>query len=172
MYFTMKKYFFDMQRVTDAVDAATRRALSKAGSFIRRDARQSMRKAKIKSKPGNPPHVHKGQVKRFLFFAYEPDTASVIIGPEKISGVTSKTALHALEYGGETTMVIGKRHRRRYWWQKAPHNEYRQIIIQARPFMGPALKKNQPLIASGWRNEVSGVVQPYMGPGSEQQEAA
>jgi hypothetical protein len=100
----VKRLFFDRAEVIGAMDKATRAALIKAGSFIRRRARSSMgAKVKDKTPPrpaGNPPRVRRGQLKNLLFFSYDPGARSVVIGPEKF-GRGEVPRLH--EFGGTVT---------------------------------------------------------------------
>ena len=101
------------------------------------------------SKPGKPPFAHKtsskvkvnkkGVAKRtgysllrdFIFFAYEPLSHSVIIGPALLNGSVNKgpeTVPAVLEYGGQA--VITKRGK-----YGASTRKFR---ISARPYMRPA----------------------------------
>ncbi len=77
----MKTLFFDTPRVQREADAASRAALSRAGAFIRRRAKTSSRKRKGLSRPGQPPHSHAGRPRRLIFFAWDPATESLVIGP-------------------------------------------------------------------------------------------
>jgi hypothetical protein len=97
----MKQLFFDSKKVRRAVDRTTRRVLSRFGAFVRRAARSSIRKRKRVSEPGNPPSSHTGLLRRFIWFAYEPDKRSVIIGPARLTGDAMGEAPEALEYGGK-----------------------------------------------------------------------
>lgn len=92
--------FFDDKAILRAVDKGTRKALSKWGAYVRSDARRSLRKATKKkpaSRPGEPPRIHTGELKRFLFFAYDLGTKSVVVGPQRLAKIGS--APEALEYG-------------------------------------------------------------------------
>lgn len=75
--------FFDRAAVIAKLDPAKRKALSKAGAYVRRTAKGLMRKRKGHSPPGKPPAVIKGSLKRRLFFAFDRTSESVVIGPEK-----------------------------------------------------------------------------------------
>ena len=78
--FEVKQLFFDSPKVVRAVDRTTRRVLSKFGAFVRRTARSSIRKRKRTSEPGSPPSSHTGLLKRFIFFGYDAQKRSVVIG--------------------------------------------------------------------------------------------
>jgi len=139
--------FFDSKAVTSRVDAATRKVLSRFGAFVRASARQSIRKSKGVSVPGSPPKSHTGLLKRFIFFSYEFARRSVVIGPEKVN-VRGDAILSALEKGGRTTIRNRRRRGRRTKRRK-------EVRIQARPFMGPALVKNAPQLPGMWRDSVT-----------------
>jgi len=135
--------FFDAERVVRAADTATRRNLSKAGAFVRTAARSSVRKRKANSVPGQPPSSHTGLLKRFIFFGYDADRKTVVVGPMRLNQKIG-AALEALEHGGQAVVVTGRRRRRKR----------RRIRIAARPFMGPALKKEAPKFAGMWAKSV------------------
>src|SRR6478609_7910736 len=101
--FAVTSFFFDKAIVKNAMDSASYKALLKAGSYIRTRARSSMRRRKRASAPGAPPSVHKGFLKNFTFFSWDPATRSVVVGPEKLDSVVAKDAPNALEFGGESS---------------------------------------------------------------------
>ena len=70
-----------------------------------------MRKAKGPSKPGKPPHVHRGDLKRLLFFSYDPATRSVVVGPTPFNGPA--LVPRTLELGGQSAKHPNKRRRMR-----------------------------------------------------------
>lgn len=78
---TAAKFFFDRARVQSAVDAGTRKVLSRFGAYVRTRARSSLRKRTAASAPGTPPSVHSGEIKKFLYFVFEPASKGVVIGP-------------------------------------------------------------------------------------------
>lgn len=135
--------FFDSERVVRAANAANRRNLSKAGAFVRRTARSSIRKRKRISAPGQPPSSHTGLLKRFIFFGYDAGSKSVIIGPMRLNSKAGM-APEALEHGGRSVVVTGRRGRRKR----------RRIRVHARPFMGPAMEKELPKFPKLWSNSV------------------
>jgi hypothetical protein len=135
-----KEGFFDRKKVMDAVGRGKRKVLSKFGSFVRQRARSSIRKRKGISAPGSPPSSHVGLIRRFLFFSYDADRDSVVIGPARLGGTVDPDALPALEYGGPSTAISrGKR---------------RKIAVKARPFMGPAFEAEKPGLPAMWRDSI------------------
>jgi len=138
----IKKMFFDRPKVQRAADKAKRGVLSKAGAFIRQTARTSIRKRKKASPPGNPPHSHVGLLKRFIFFGYDKQSESVVVGPAKLTNSTD--APHTLEFGGTTTVESRRRGKK----------TKRRARIQKRPFMGPAMEKELPKFPDLWRNSI------------------
>lgn len=138
--FEIKKLFFDRQAVISKVDAATRKVLSKFGAFVRRSAKSSIRKRKKPAPPGQPPSSHTGLLKKFIFFGYDPERQSVVIGPTRLNQKGKGEAPPLLEYGGKTTLVRrGKKKRTTY---------------KARPYMGPAFEKEEPQLPAMWRGSV------------------
>jgi len=135
--------FFDSSSVINAVDKATRKALSKFGAFVRTSARSSIRRRKGVSKPGQPPYAHQGDIKRILF-AYDPQSQGVVIGPIKFNGKVGQ-APKTLEFGGSLTV---KR------VNKKGKETTKRVQVAARPFMNPALMKNLPQLPELWRNQV------------------
>lgn len=157
--------FFSSQAVIKAVDAATRRVLSRFGSYVRQRARSSIKKApkidastgaKLRgrrrtgqrvedaaSQPGRSPYGHGSQVlKRFIFFAYDPGRKSVVIGPARVGGTVDSDSLPALEYGGPSTI------------ESRRGGPRRRIRIEARPFMGPAFDEEVRRLPPNWRDSV------------------
>lgn len=140
IHFEFKKLFFDRQAVISKVDAATRKVLSKFGAFVRRSAKSSIRKRKKPAPPGQPPSSHTGLLKKFIFFGYDPERQSVVIGPTRLNQKGRGEAPPLLEYGGKATLVRrGKKKRTTY---------------KARPYMGPAFEKEKPQLPAMWRGSV------------------
>lgn len=125
-----KRSFFDAEKVMKAMDRAERKALSRAGAFVRTRARSSIRRRKRPSEPGTPPSDHGGALKRLLFFAYDEASRSVVVGPALFGGGRSAgqspPAPAVEEFGGTVNVTSrkGKKLALRY---------------PPRPFMGPAL---------------------------------
>jgi hypothetical protein len=138
--FRIKEMFFDRKAVTSAVDRAARKVLSKFGAFVRTAARSSIRKRKKASQPGQPPSSHVGTLKRLIFFGYDPSRKSVVIGPTPL-GSGSAEAPPLLEYGG-----TAKRKNRK--------GKNVTATYRARPFIGPALEKEEPKLPAMWANSV------------------
>ena len=136
-----KSMFFSSRRVISATDRATRRVLSKFGAYVRRAAKSSIRKRKAISAPGKPPSSHTGLLKRFILFGYDPAKRSVVIGPLRLTRGGRGDAPRALEEGGTSRMVRrgGKK----------------RVKIKARPYMGPAMEKEEPKLPRMWRDSVS-----------------
>ena len=133
-----KGMFFDRKAVTSAVDRAERRVLSRFGAFVRRGARSSIRRRKRISEPGQPPSSHTGLLKRNIFFLYEPQRSSVVIGPVLLGKGTDAPRL--LEHGG----VVTRRKRKRRV----------RVKYKPRPFMGPAFEREKPKLPKMWRDSV------------------
>lgn len=169
---TVKNLFFDRALVAREVGKANAKALSKAGAFVQRRARSSMRRRKKSSAPGTPPsaHAESGDTRSLkkILFAYDNNNQSVVVGPLRLNGEQgSVPALH--EFGGtrpRDVVRIGNR------WQVMQHGHTRikgkwtfvgdgkrqvkkiQARYPARPFMGPALAAEAPKFPSLWAGSV------------------
>lgn len=138
-----KNFFFDRGVVLRAVNRAKRTALSKAGAFIRRTAKSIIAPRKRVSRPGQPPSSHTGLLKRLIYFAWDPGSESVVIGPERADRMGQQPSV--LEFGGRSTVT---RHRR-------GRVEKHDVTIDARPYMGPAMQENLDVIPRQWEGAVS-----------------
>jgi hypothetical protein len=130
--------FFDREKVKNAVDAGTRRVLSKFGAFVRQRAKTSIRKRKGTSPPGSPPYSHVGLLRKFILFAYDPQRKSVVIGPTLIRAGSEAPRL--LEYGGEAV--------------RRTKTKTRRLRYRPRPFMRPAFEAEKPQLPALWKNSV------------------
>jgi len=129
---SVKKMFFDRAAVRRNVDVRTRKVLSKFGAHVRQTSKRSIRKRKGTSQPGNPPFSHTGTLKRFIFFGYDQSRRSVVIGPVIVPGKKG-VAPSVLEYGGRINHPDGFR-----------------ADIKARPYMGPAFKREIENLPNIW----------------------
>jgi hypothetical protein len=147
--------FFDKPAILNSVDAGTRQFLSKFGAFVRTRARSSIRTRKTPSEPGTPPSSHEGTLKKYIYFGYDQNVRSVVIGPEKTNQVffngdgrpVTGTVPEVLERGGEIRILEVFKYGR---WQRADLRSRRSIAglktrlrtvkIEARPYMGPAFE--------------------------------
>ena len=88
-----------------AAAKAMRRALSRAGAYIRGMAMRSIKIDPLPSDPGSPPHSRKGQLKRSIGFNVEGGDG-VVIGPQAswIAGIG-----HTQEFGGRETKTFKRR---------------------------------------------------------------
>ena len=158
-----KAGFFDRRAVMAATDNATRQVLSKFGAFVQRRAKSSIRAPgadrdapKIRnaqgrlvfrrlraSKPGDPPFSRTGLLKKFIFFSFDSDRRSVVIGPTLINKPTG--APETLEYGGT---VDAPR-----WW-KQDGKPMRRVRIEKRPYMQPAFDKERKSMPQMWKDAI------------------
>ena len=120
--------FFDRATVIEKVRDGTKSTLAKAGAFVRTRARSLLRRRKRSAQPGQPPSDHGGYLKRWIFFAYEAATQSVVIGP-RLFRSSRPTVPQLLEGGGEIA-------RHRSSGKPATYSKF--------PFMEPALEAERP----------------------------
>ena len=135
----IKGMFFDSKKVLSAVDKGTRKVLSKFGAFVRTTARHSIRQRKAVSKPGQPPSSHVGTLKRLIFFGYDVERRSVVIGPTPFQGTAEAPPL--LEYGGRAR-------------RKDRRGKNVTATYKPRPFIGPAFEQEKPKLPAMWQNSV------------------
>ena len=166
----MKDFFFDRQAVKDRMTKANRKALSKAGAFIRRRARSSLRRRKKRSEPGQPPSVHTSDrvaTLKNILFAYEPQAETLVVGPVKLNrqallgpqlGSTTVPQVH--EFGATVKIreaKVGNQWRSgRRRIRRGQPVRVRQVKYAERPFMGPALEAEQEHIPDAWSGTVGG----------------
>ena len=131
-----KTMFFDRAKIKRKVDVRTRKVLSKFGAFVRQTSRKSIRKGKGTSKPGRPPFSHTGVLKKFIYFGYDTDRRSVVIGPVIAPGKVGK-APAALEHGGKVSLPFGN-----------------QADIAPRPFMKPAFDEELKQVPKLWADSI------------------
>jgi len=132
-----KSAFFDRKAVTDAIDAGTWKVLSKFGAYVRTRAKTSMLERETSSPPGKPPRSWAGDLKRLIFFAYDPGSKSLVVGPIPFR---KGEAPRLLEHGGTTTVKTksGSKAKR----------------YRGNPFMAPAAKAELP----GFENSLRGMI--------------
>ena len=130
---SVKNYFFNAKWIRERMDGLTYNVFRRFGAFVRQRAKSSIlkRKSGKSSIPGRPPRSHTGALRKNIFFAFNPATTSVVIGPVLLEGRkyehlkhNTKTVPEALEFGGPS-------------W--APHR-IKIIEIRKRPYMWPAFK--------------------------------
>lgn len=137
-----KEMFFDRSEIIAKLDAATRKVLGNFGGYCRRVARNSMRKARGPSQPGQPPHVHTGLLKNGIAYGYDASAGSVVIGPTPLKGMGIVPPL--LEYGGRAMRRV----------RAGKKRKDKMVTYAPRPFMGPAFDKTLPQLPAMWAGSV------------------
>lgn len=67
--------------------------------IAKREGRPKLKLPFAPSRPGEPPRVRAGLLKRFLYYAFDSQSKSVVVGPAKLGGQTGDVP-GVLEYGG------------------------------------------------------------------------
>jgi hypothetical protein len=129
-------------KVTNAYLKAERQVLTKAAARGRSIARRAMRKRNRAARPGEAPSVRRGELKRFLLFAYEPARHVALFGPKKLGG--SGDTPEALEHGKTTGRMVGRGKNRRR----------QSVAYEKRPAMVPALQDISPGLPAMWKNAI------------------
>jgi len=150
----MKSCFFDRASVKYRVDRRSRQVLAKFGAFVRRTAKQSIRKRKRSSMPYRPPSSHTGLLRRFIWFAYDRQRQSVVIGPVRLSERNRGAAPEALEYGGTARVEHRDRGNKRRFQTALRKQTTTTTRIQPRPFMNPAFEQEKKRLPSLWRDSI------------------
>ena len=114
--------------------------------LLRHVVRSFGKKSRVRNRQGTAPageapFQHLGLMARFLFFSFDPERKSVVVGPVRLSQNTG-TTLQALEYGGPSMVFdpIGK--------------VRRSVTISKHATMGPAMAAELPGLPALWRNSV------------------
>jgi hypothetical protein len=170
--FKQTKAFFDRPAVIRAIGRAEAAYLSRAGAFVQRRARSSIRRRKKPSAPGQPPSAHskRNPSLKTILFAFESKRESVIVGPVKLNQVEfaiqgTTTVPSRLEFGGGATIREERyRNSRSGTWFRRDgrrrvdneRKEYRtrRVTYAKRPFMGPALKAEAKNFPDLWANAI------------------
>ena len=141
--------FFDPKKVLAAADRAHQQVQAKFGAFARRTMKSSLRYKTGKSAPGRPPNVHRSRgftkaklnaktggtsrqtlspLRELIFFARDPSTNSVVVGPVKFGG-RGGIAPGLLEKGGTGT------------FKDSRTGELKSGLWKPRPFVRPAAER-------------------------------
>ncbi len=104
-------------------------AMGHAAAAIRLTARRSIRRRQKPSRPGDPPHTRKGQLRRAIIYHVDRQRQRAVIGPA-YTGVGRSAISH--EFGGH----------------------YRRERFPRRAFMGPALERNRDRLPQHWRASI------------------
>jgi hypothetical protein len=139
----LRKFVLESSRVQTAYLQAEKRVLTRAAARGRVMARRRMQKRNRPSAPGEGPSVRKGQLKRFLIYAYETEKHVSLFGPRKLAGANQNTP-EVLEKGLTAPRKVGRGRNRR---SKA-------IRFQKRPAMQPALAELTPGLPAMWKNAI------------------
>ena len=131
--------WFDRDYVLKHVDEARQKKLSRFGYFVMRDARQLIKHRKRSSKPGESPTNWSDLLKRFIYFNYEKQTRSVVIGPYRLPASREDPPIPAaLELGG----IVRNRRAKR------------PVRIRPRPYMQPAFDRQLRKMGDDWRDSI------------------
>jgi hypothetical protein len=128
-----------IEEFVDTVKKTVKDRLMKFGAIVRQNDRSSIKPVSLKaaklaggkevySQPGKPPLSKFGFLRELIFYAWDPVSETVVIGPKKIRNTNAPAVL---EYGGKQTVQTGKGVKR--------HTE--TVNILARPHTNPALEK-------------------------------
>jgi hypothetical protein len=142
-----KGAFFTADWVKRRLGPVVARVLSSFGAGVMKRAQWSIRSAKGSAKEGEPPHSHSGLLRDFLFFAFDPETETVVIGPARLGGRGAAQTPGILERGGPSVRIMGwktiKGQRR-----LVPVNK--PVRIKKHPYMAPAFAVMEKQLPELW----------------------
>lgn len=102
-----KRFYFDRKAVADIVGKDAAKSLGRAGAFVQRRARSSLRRRKKTSNAGQPPSVHSQDsyaTLKNIQFQFVPASMSVFVGPVLLNG-SSGTPVPGLHERGLSAQV-------------------------------------------------------------------
>ncbi len=144
------KFTDTSKRLLQAKDKAAFKNLRHAGFSIRKDVVGSFIRAKGPSKPGTPPHRHRGRLARSIWF--DADKTEMVVGPAYSrlnSGGLPPWVGRMHEFGG--TFGGGK-------WRTAAKTKTGKVrkaaVYPARPYMAPALERAKARFHRDWRSSI------------------
>lgn len=156
------KFTNNSKAVTKAKETAAYKNIGHALGSIRKDVRASMVSAKGPSKPGEPPHVHRGRLRGAILFSYDKEDESGVVGPKYMASERGGKGygypplvgmIH--EFGGT---FPGKRQRRApkgMTWAEYLRKPVKARVFPARPFMAPALERATVRMAGQWKSSIT-----------------
>ena len=165
---SVKRSFFDRAAVINEIGKWNAAALGKAGAYVQRRARSSMRRRKKPSAVGSPPSAHSTDAVASLkniWFAYDRENQSVVVGPLRLNQVqqswitganTTVPGIH--EFGDVVTVREVSSNKGKTWRRRDMRRNprtwetfrQRRAVYKPRPFMAPALAKEMPNFPSLW----------------------
>ena len=151
-FIQVKGMFFDRRGINTAMDRMKSRFLDRAGAYVMKVARRSIKSSDKPSQPGEPPHGHNDQqLGRNIYFGLDRTTQQCVIGPINLRTKGARpvrgTIPRTLERGGQIWVqevyqfgrwqrVTSRGNRNRF---NGLPTRLRKARVEARPFMGPAL---------------------------------
>jgi len=127
------RWSFRGRKLQKKVEQSNFQNIGHAAATLRMIARRSIRKRKRPAPEGEPPHTQTKRLKTSILYAVDRRRESAIIGPSyHVIGVAGAEHEHGRRFRG-----------------RRPQQD-------ARPFMGPALKKAAPRMPRFWRASLVG----------------
>jgi hypothetical protein len=137
-------YFLDRPKVAAMLTRNEQRFLNRVGGQYRLVVKRSMRSGKATKRkdesyaaPGQPPRYHTKLLRDNIFYQYDPEKSTVIVGSRKLNG-TDGNIPRVLEFGG-TAQGRKKRDRDRNLYGQyltAVRFETFSYQMRPRPFVG------------------------------------
>ncbi len=132
----ISKSFFDRPAVERAAAKASSFNLGKFGAFVRQTAQKSIAERPGIAPPGHPPYSHTGLLKKNIFFAYDKESKSVVVGAIPINTDAPSGVPLLLEEGGQVS------------------RGGRTVTYSPRPYMLPAFNRERADMSRFWRGTI------------------
>jgi hypothetical protein len=133
--FDFKSSFFDNAVVKKDIDRRTQWVFARFGNYVRQAARKRIKKRKRKSRPGEGPTNQTGLLRGNIFFAYDKDGRTLVVGAQAI--YSTPFIPERLEYGAVYRNYEGK-----------------MVTLLPRPYMRPAYEEKEPYLRTLWEQSV------------------
>jgi hypothetical protein len=134
---TARAGFFDRESVLKAMDRKTRKCLSRIGGYLRKVAIRSLPFDDRISLAGHAPRSHLGLLRKMLFYSYDAQAKSVVVGPLLFRNKLQTPGAQLLEQGGDVEA-------------KTKDGKTTILHYRPRPFMQPALQRSLPYIGEAF----------------------
>lgn len=132
--------FLDNPKIQKYLDQKTKKVFVRFGGTVRKTAQFSMRSRKGTAPAGQPPYAHKKKLlRKLLFFSYDVNTKTVVIGPVRIERTMDQHIPKLMEEGGKVA-------------KETRSGKIVTLDYTPHPFMQPAFETHIGKLAEMYRN--------------------
>lgn len=161
-----KTFFKEGEELQRALESAKYCVHFQFGSYVRSDARESIRSRKSSATSGQPPRNRTGLLKDNIYYAVEDSGESVVIGPVRLPRMPEydgMTVPEILEEGGRVTREVNKKLLMSlaaaglwdaFWNLKDKRGQKVTFDYDPHPYMGPAFEENLDELDEMWADSI------------------